>query len=138
MSRLFQNHTGTDLKGPAPCHCPYCGHSGDQNTVFTPKQIEYAKSVAIRKITEAVHRDLKSLEFDHKPRGRFWHRHQYEGESAGQHPIRYYREKALEAMALCDKTSVSGRKQRTSTGLCGPLFPPVCDRSRVLNPICIR
>src|SRR5580704_1607129 len=27
----FKITPGTGLKGPAPCHCPYCGHSGEQN-----------------------------------------------------------------------------------------------------------
>ncbi len=102
----FKITPGTGLEGPAPCHCPYCGHRGEQNTFFTPEQIEYAKSVAIRKITEAVHRDLKSLEFDHKPKGAFGIGISMKVTSSRQHPIRYYREKTLETKVVCDKCTL--------------------------------
>src|ERR1051326_2972499 len=59
----FKITLGTGLKGPAPCHCPYCGHTGDQKTFATPQQIEYAKSVAFGKIAQAVHQELKAMEF---------------------------------------------------------------------------
>src|ERR1700721_2094648 len=62
----FKITPGTGIKGPAPCHCPYCGHEGDPQTYWTKEQIEYAKSVAMGKIMEAVRNDLKALEFDHK------------------------------------------------------------------------
>ena len=67
----FKLTPGTGLKGPGPCFCPYCGHSGASNTFFTPEQIEYARSVVLRQVTDAVRADLKSLEFEHKPRGGF-------------------------------------------------------------------
>jgi hypothetical protein len=102
----FKITPGTGIKGPAPCHCPYCGHSGEQNTFFTPEQIEYAKSVALRKITDAIHQDLKSLEFDHKPRGPFGIGISMKVTSSGQHPIRYYREKNLETKVVCDKCTL--------------------------------
>jgi hypothetical protein len=57
----FKITFGTGVKGPARCHCPYCGHTGDQNTFFTQEQIEYGRSVAIRKVMDAFTRDLKSL-----------------------------------------------------------------------------
>jgi hypothetical protein len=41
------------------CHCPYCGHSGDNKTFFTQEQIEYAKSVVIRQVTDAFHKDCR-------------------------------------------------------------------------------
>jgi hypothetical protein len=31
----FKITYGTGLRGPAPCHCPYCGHSGEHDTFFT-------------------------------------------------------------------------------------------------------
>lgn len=67
----FKVTPGTGIKGPAPCHCPYCGHSGDQKTFFTQEQIEYAQSVALRKLTDVIIKDLKALEFEHKPQGLF-------------------------------------------------------------------
>ena len=102
----FKITLGTGLKGPAPCHCPYCGHIGDHNTFFTPEQIEYAKSVAIRKITDAVHQDLKSLEFEHKPQGAFGIGISMKVKNSAPHPIRYYREKQLETKVVCDKCTL--------------------------------
>jgi len=34
-------------------------------------QIDYMHSVLLRKVTDALTKDLKSLEFEHKPRGPF-------------------------------------------------------------------
>jgi hypothetical protein len=102
----FKITPGTGLKGPAPCHCPYCGHSGDQRTFFTPEQIEYAKSVAIRRFLDAVHQDFKALEFDHKPQGIFGIWISMKVTHSAPHPIRYYREKQLETKVVCDKCTL--------------------------------
>jgi len=67
----FKVTLGPGIKGPAPCHCPYCGHTGDQNSFFTQEQIEYGRSVAIRKVMDAFTKDLKSLEFEYKPTAPF-------------------------------------------------------------------
>lgn len=68
----FKIKPGTGLTGEdLPCHCPYCGHAGPMNQFWTKEQIEYAKSVALRRVSEAFVRDLKQLEFDHRPRGAF-------------------------------------------------------------------
>ena len=66
----FKIEFGTGLKGEGlPCHCPYCGHTAGHDHFWTKEQIEYAKSVAMRKITDALQKDLKTLEFDHKLKG---------------------------------------------------------------------
>jgi hypothetical protein len=96
---------GTGIKGPAPCYCPYCGHKGESNTFFTQEQIEYAKSVVLRKVTDALHRDLKSLEFDHKPRG-FGIGLSLKVKASTPLPIRYYREKELETAITCDSCTL--------------------------------
>ena len=98
----FKIMPGTGVKGPAPCHCPYCGHSGPQNTFFTPEQIEYAKSIAIRRVLDAVHQDFKAMEFEHKPRGPFGIGISMKVRAGTPHPIRYYREKELETKVTCD------------------------------------
>ena len=68
----FKIQSGTGIKGDGlPCHCPYCGHSAGHDQFWTKEQIEYAKSVALRKVTDAFRKDLKKLEFEHKPRGAF-------------------------------------------------------------------
>ena len=41
------------------------------NTLFTHEQIEYAKSLVLRKVTDTLQNDLKSPKFRHKPQGLF-------------------------------------------------------------------
>jgi hypothetical protein len=97
----FKITPGTGVKGPAPCYCPYCGHKGESNTFFTQEQIEYAKSVVLRKVTDAIHQDLKSLEFEHKPQGFLGIGISLKVKSTPL-PIRHYREKELETAVVCD------------------------------------
>ena len=97
----FKITPGTGVKGPAPCHCPYCGHTGDQKTFFTQEQIDYAKSVAIRTITNAFQQDLKAMEFEHKPRGLFGIGISLKVQTSAPHPIQHYREKQLETEVVC-------------------------------------
>ena len=103
----FKITPGTGIKGPAPCHCPYCGHSGDQNTFWTQEQLDYAQSVIIRKVTDALHHDLKSLEFDHRPQpGSFGIGISLTVKPGTPHPIKYYREKQLETEVVCDSCTL--------------------------------
>lgn len=98
----FKIELGTGLKGEGlPCHCPYCGHVAGHDQFWTKEQIEYAKSVAIRRITDAVHKDLKSLEFDHKPKVAFGIGISMKVKPGHAPPIRYYREKQLETEIVC-------------------------------------
>jgi len=98
----FKVTLGTRIKGPAPCYCPYCGYSGEHDTFYTQEQIEYAHSVVMRKVTDAFVKDLKSLEFEHKPSGPFGIGISMKLEPSAPHPIRYYREKKLETEVVCD------------------------------------
>lgn len=102
----FKLTPGTGLPGPAPCHCPYCGHSGASNTFFTPEQIEYAKSVAFRQVADAFYQDLKSMEFNHKPRGAFGFGVSMKVSRSAPKPIRHYREKQLETEVVCDSCTL--------------------------------
>lgn len=102
----FKITPGTGVKGPAPCFCPYCGHKGGSNTFFTQEQIEYAKSVVLRKVTDAIHKDLKSLEFEHKPQGLFGIGLSLKVQRSAPLPIRYYREKELETAITCDSCTL--------------------------------
>lgn len=98
----FKIQFGTGLKGEnLPCHCPYCGHVDGHDKFFTKAQIEYAKSVAINRITGAMLQDLKALEFDHRPRGGFGIGISMKVEGR-PHPIRHYREKRLETEVVCE------------------------------------
>ena len=98
----FKIEFGTGLKGEGlPCHCPYCGHTAGHDHFWTKAQIEYARSSALRKITDAVHKDLKKLEFDHKPRGGFGIGFSMKVKPGRPTPIHYYREKELETEVVC-------------------------------------
>jgi hypothetical protein len=96
----------TGIKDSAPCCCPYCGHCGDNRTFSTRDQIKYAESVALRQVTDAIHKDLKSLEFDHKPQGAFGIEFSLKVTNSGSLPIRYYREKQLETEVVCDNCTL--------------------------------
>jgi hypothetical protein len=98
----FKVTPGTGITtGNPPCHCPYCGHAGSPDDFWTKDQIKYAKSVALNKITGAVLKDLKNLEFTRKPKGAFGIGISMKVEGR-PHPIRYYHEPRLETEIVCD------------------------------------
>ena len=99
----FKIQPGTGLQGERlPCHCPYCGHEAGQDQFFTKAQVEYAKSVVLHKVTGALLKDLKALEFDHRPRGGFGIGISLKVTGSSS-PIRQYREMQLETEVVCDK-----------------------------------
>lgn len=103
----FRIQFGTGLKGEGlPCHCPYCGHQAGHSEFYTREQIEYAKSVALNRITGAVLKDLKALEFDHRPRPGTFGIGLSMKVTGRPHPVRYYREKALETEVVCDQCTL--------------------------------
>ena len=98
----FKVQNGTGLTGDGlPCHCPYCGFTAGHNEFHTKEQVEYAKSVAFRRIAEAFHKDLKGLEFDHKPKGAFGIGISMKVTPGRPTPIHSYREKELETEVIC-------------------------------------
>lgn len=102
----FKVQFGTGLKGAnLPCHCPYCGHTDGHDKFWTKAQIEYAKSVALNRITGAIIKDLKALEFNHRPRGAFGIGISMKVEGR-PHPIRYYRERELETTVVCENCTL--------------------------------
>jgi hypothetical protein len=102
----FKIVNGTGLSDVTDCHCPYCGHITDQSEFHTPDQIEYAKSVAMQKISDALLKDLKKKEFDIKPRGPFGIGISMKVESKKTHPIHWYREKVLETHIQCENCTL--------------------------------
>lgn len=97
----FKITLGTGLKGVTACHCPYCGFTAEQSDFTTKEQIEYAKSIVINKVTGALIKDLKQLEFEHKPQGMFGIGISMKVTGRPQ-PISYYREKSLETEIICN------------------------------------
>ena len=98
----FKVKPGTGLTGEhLPCVCPYCGHSAASDQFWTKDQVEYAKSVALRKVTDALHADLKSMEFNHRPKGAFGIGISMTVKAGLPVPIRHYRERALETHIVC-------------------------------------
>lgn len=102
----FKIVNGTGLKGITACNCPYCGCLAEQKKFATSEQIEYAKSVAFRQITDAVTKDLKSMEFDVKPKGGFGIGLSVKVKPGRQCPIRWYREKTLETHIECSNCTL--------------------------------
>lgn len=97
----FKIVPGTGLAGVTTCHCPYCGHTADQSDFITQDQVEYAKSVAIREITDALTRDLKALEGTIKPKMGWSIGVSVSVKPGHPYPIHQYREKALETRIEC-------------------------------------
>ncbi len=104
----FKIQPGTGLKGEnLPCHCPYCGCGASSDKFFTRAQVEYAKSVMMREVTGAMLKDLKSLEFNHRPRGAFGIGISISMKVTGQPTaIRSYRESKLETEVVCDRCTL--------------------------------
>lgn len=98
----FKVKFGTGLKGEnLPCYCPYCGHMSSHDLFWTKEQIEYIRSFMLRKVNDTLYKDLKKLEFDHKPRGTFGIGVSLKIKRNGLTPIHYYREKRLETEVIC-------------------------------------
>jgi hypothetical protein len=103
---VFNIKPGTGLKGEGlPCHCAYCGNIASHDHFFTKHQIEYAKSIAVRRITDEFHRELKRLEFNHPPKGPFGIGISMKV-TTQPYPIRYYRERELETEVMCDQCTL--------------------------------
>lgn len=97
----FKIELGTGLSGDdLPCHCPYCGHVAGHDHFWTKEQIEYAQSIALRSVADALHRGLKKMQFDHQPRGAFGIGISMRVTSRAV-PIHHYREKQLETEVVC-------------------------------------
>lgn len=101
----FKLTPGTGWQNATQQHCPYCGHGGDVTSFATAAQVEYAKSVVLNKVTGALLKDLRALEFNHQPRGGFGLgiSMKVEGQPL---PIHHYREERLETETVCDHCSL--------------------------------
>lgn len=103
----FKIKLGTGLKGEnLPCYCPYCGYKDGPDKFWTQDQIEYARSVALSKITQALKQDIQDWgrQLRQSTRKSFIKLDvQYKGR---HHPIRYYQEKELETKIVCDNCTL--------------------------------
>ena len=82
--------------------CPYCGEQADSQVFSTNEQIEYAKSIVMRKIQNAIESDLNNWgrQLERKTRGGFIRiKAEYKSHSL---PIYYYEEKELETTVTCE------------------------------------
>jgi len=102
----FKVTPGTGITTGKPlCHCPYCGKAGRSNEFFTKAQIRYVRSVALNKVTDAVLRDLKEMEFDIEPSGGLGIGVSLKVEGS-PHPIRHFHEPKLETAVICDQCTL--------------------------------
>lgn len=101
--KYFKIKFGTGLLDAIDCHCPYCNYIGPQDKFWTKKQIEYAQSVALNRVSGDLLKSMKKLEM--KP-----NRNQLvsigikvKGQST---PISYYTEDELEEKITCDNCTL--------------------------------
>ena len=100
--RYFKIKPGTGLKGlNLPCHCPYCGHKGPMNHFHTQSQIDYAASVASRKVQEAISHDLEDMarDFNRRTQGSLFSIKI--SVKASSSPLRHFTEQELETNVVC-------------------------------------
>lgn len=103
--KYYKVMPGTGIKGPAPCLCPYCGHSGAADTFYTPEQIEFAKSVAFRVVSDQFTQMLKSFEGPLGPQDGFITM-SMQVTPGTPPPIQYYQERDLETDVTCKQCTL--------------------------------
>jgi len=103
--RYFKVVPGTGLQDVTGIYCPYCGYHGGQNEFFTGDQIEYAKSIYVQKVKEALYKDFKSLEFERKPKKGLINI-SFKVSPGRPYPIHYYSEKDLETYIECPQCTL--------------------------------
>lgn len=101
--KYFKIKAGTGLPGSPPCHCPYCNHVAPPTEFWTEDQIEFAKSMALNKITGDFLRQLKRLERRPNPRALISIGVTVRGSPT---PIAYYSEKQLEERVACSSCAL--------------------------------
>lgn len=96
--KYFKIKPGTGIPDFSDCYCPYCQHLGPQDHFWTKRQIEYAQSVILNKVSGDLLKTMKKME--RKPK-----RNQFisigitvKGKPT---PITYYSEKELEEKVEC-------------------------------------
>jgi len=101
--KYFKIMFGTGIPDAIDVHCPYCNHIGPQNEFCTKQQIEYAKSVALRKISGDLLKSMKKLEMKPDRNAFISIGIKVEGRPT---PIAYYSEKELEEKVCCNNCTL--------------------------------
>ncbi len=101
--RYFKIKFGTGLPGAPECHCPYCNHIAPRTKFWTKQQIEYAKSVAVNKISDQLLSQMKQMERRPDPRAFLSIGITVKGSPT---PIAYYSEKQLEERVTCSSCTL--------------------------------
>ena len=103
----FKVKPGTGLP-TSTCHCPYCGYTGNHNEFSTRDQIEYAKSIALRKVMkQMIEPEIRKIERSFKELERETRRGFIQIKVKAQRslmkfPLEYYQEKEVETYVVCD------------------------------------
>jgi len=96
--KYFKIKFGTGLKGPVPCHCPYCNYIAPHDQFWTEEQINYVKSVALNYVSNELLKTFKKSEVKAKPNQLISFEIKVKGKPT---PIAYYSERDLEQNVLC-------------------------------------
>lgn len=97
----FKIAPGSGTKQVTELCCPYCAHVAHPTKFITQDQLKYAKSVAIRRLDDALLNVLKGLETETKPTRGFGIGVSIEVKPGPRPPIYCFREKALETHVEC-------------------------------------
>lgn len=100
--RYFKITPGTGLPNIETCRCPYCGHQEHISHFHTQAQIDHGVSVVTNQVFGAVLKDLKSMEFDHRPRQGSFGIGLSMKVTGRPPPVRGYTEEELETEVVCD------------------------------------
>jgi len=99
----FKVKPGTGLRGEnLPCHCPYCGTTDSHDKFWTQDQVEFARSVAVRKAQEYVVGALKNAMRPAPPRRGGFLSISWKFKPGAPLPLHRYEEKKLETTLVCD------------------------------------
>lgn len=101
--KYFKIEFGTGLEEATDCHCPYCNHVASHDDFWTKQQIEYAQSIAMRKIEGGFLKGLKKLEF--KPDRKSFISIEFKVAGKPTRIVRYS-EKQLEERIVCDNCTL--------------------------------
>lgn len=105
--KYFKIKPGTGLPTDY-CHCPYCDYEGKSDTFLTQDQITYAESIAYKKVYQQIIKPTlikltdSFKELESSTRNSLIKIKVTTNESGFDFPTKYYTEKELETVVICD------------------------------------